>query len=169
VPNTTEKLQELIDGSDICEMLGAYFRGLDSPQPWPGPGRICGGCTLGSERSAVARWPSRDQVFMNAWPTQLVVLIRQRERTTASHHFMAPPSIVGRWRHSDDRDVRSRPLAKATATDGGVITVRALRYMDKLRRTEQGWKIVDRLHVADMAMSVPALFATTFGERRGAT
>jgi len=97
-----------------------------------------------------------------------VIFADQDSEDGISHHVMGVPSIMV---EDDTAAAETYALvhrAKGDPSDGGEILVRAIRYLDKLRRTPDGWRIFDRLHVADMGMSVPALFTTTFNERRTA-
>jgi hypothetical protein len=38
--------------------------------------------------------------------------------------------------------------------------MRSLRYLDRLRRTQDGWRISDRIHTLDWSCQVPATFVT---------
>ena len=45
------------------------------------------------------------------------------------------------------------------------VTIRSLRYVDRLRREEGGWRISERLHTLDWSCQVPATFAVTTAQR----
>lgn len=46
------------------------------------------------------------------------------------------------------------------------VAMRSLRYLDRLRRTKDGWKISDRVHTLDWSCQVPPTFAATMAQRR---
>ena len=45
------------------------------------------------------------------------------------------------------------------------VTMRSLRYLDRLRRLEEGWRISERIHTLDWSCMVPADFAVTMAQR----
>jgi len=46
------------------------------------------------------------------------------------------------------------------------VAMRSLRYLDRLRRTEEGWRISERLHTLDWSCEVPTTFAVTMAQRQ---
>ena len=46
-----------------------------------------------------------------------------------------------------------------------LVSMRSLRYIDKLRRQENGWRISDRIHTLDWSCQVPTNFAITLAQR----
>ena len=40
-----------------------------------------------------------------------------------------------------------------------------LRYLDRMRRQENGWRISDRIHTLDWSCQVPTNFAVTLAQR----
>jgi hypothetical protein len=46
------------------------------------------------------------------------------------------------------------------------VTLRSLRYLDRLRRTKDGWRICERMHTLDWSCHVPASFAVTMAQRQ---
>jgi ketosteroid isomerase-like protein len=45
------------------------------------------------------------------------------------------------------------------------VTMRSLRYLDKLRRTKDGWRICERLHTLDWSCHVPTSFSLSVAQR----
>jgi hypothetical protein len=45
------------------------------------------------------------------------------------------------------------------------VTMRSLRYLDKLRRTKNGWRICERLHTLDWSCHVPTSFSVAVAQR----
>jgi len=45
------------------------------------------------------------------------------------------------------------------------VTMRSLRYLDRLRRTSDGWRICERLHTLDWSCHVPTSYSLSVGQR----
>lgn len=45
------------------------------------------------------------------------------------------------------------------------VTLRSLRYLDRLRRTPDGWRICERMHTLDWSCHVPTSYALSIQER----
>ena len=45
------------------------------------------------------------------------------------------------------------------------VSIRSLRYLDRLRRVKDGWRISERIHTLDWSCQVPATFAITMAQR----
>ena len=45
------------------------------------------------------------------------------------------------------------------------VTMRSLRYLDRLRRTQDGWRICERLHTLDWSCHVPTSYSLSIGQR----
>jgi hypothetical protein len=46
-----------------------------------------------------------------------------------------------------------------------MVAMRSLRYIDRFRRDENGWRISDRVHTLDWACQMPANYAVTLAQR----
>lgn len=169
MPNIDGKLRDLVDQSEIQELLGSYFRGLDSVDHEMVLGVFADDARLAVHGKPVAVGRQEIQAFYAAWPSFTRGTDPAAGETKISHHFMGAPSIVVDGDTAATETYALVHIAKGDPADGGEVIVRALRYIDKLHRTDKGWRIVDRVHVADLAMSAPAMFATTFNERRSAS
>lgn len=56
-------------------------------------------------------------------------------------------------------------LVTAGSAGTDVVTIRSLRYLDRLRKTTAGWRICDRVQTLDWSGEMPATFAGAFSER----
>jgi hypothetical protein len=67
----------------------------------------------------------------------------------------------------DAAETETNAIAFLVEPMNGVDTVamRSLRYLDRMRRQRDGWRISDRIHTLDWSCQVPANFALTLGER----
>ena len=45
------------------------------------------------------------------------------------------------------------------------VTMRSLRYLDRLRRTSDGWRICERQHTLDWSCHVPTSYSLSIGQR----
>jgi hypothetical protein len=45
------------------------------------------------------------------------------------------------------------------------VAMRSLRYIDRMRRERDGWRISDRIHTLDWSCRMPASFAVTLAQR----
>jgi hypothetical protein len=45
------------------------------------------------------------------------------------------------------------------------VTMRSLRYLDRLRRTPDGWRICERQHTLDWSCHVPTSYSLSIGQR----
>jgi hypothetical protein len=87
------------------------------------------------------------------------------ETLRVSYHIMGAPAID---LDGDDASTQTYAVAHLVVGqpgNGGKVLVRGLRYLDDWRRTPVGWRICDRLHVADFGVEVPALYAATYEDR----
>jgi len=67
----------------------------------------------------------------------------------------------------DVAETETYALALLVEPANGVdlVAVRSLRYLDRMRREESGWRISDRIHTLDWSCQVPATFAITLAQR----
>ena len=47
----------------------------------------------------------------------------------------------------------------------GLANMRSLRYIDRMRRQKDGWRISDRIHTLDWSCQIPANFAIMLAQR----
>jgi ketosteroid isomerase-like protein len=166
MPGPEDKVQSLADRAEIYDVLTSYFRAIDALDREAVLNVYADDASLAVHGRHVATGREEIEAFLANWPEPApgVDVAWGGERVT--HHLMGAPSI------SVDGDTAATEtyaivhVAKGDPAQGGEIMVRALRYVDKFRRTENGWRINDRLHVADLGMSGPGLFATTFADRQ---
>jgi len=48
---------------------------------------------------------------------------------------------------------------------GELVAMRSLRYLDRMRRGKDGWRISDRIHTLDWSCQMPANYAITLAQR----
>ena len=80
-------------------------------------------------------------------------------------HFMGNFSL-GRL-EGDVAETETNAIAFLVEPENGadMVAVRSLRYLDKMRRQKDGWRISDRIHTLDWSCRMPANFALTLAQR----
>lgn len=153
-------LQALIDRAAIQDVLTRYFQGIDRSSP--AQVRACFTddvqCwydgkppTRGIEALMGSFWAFENQKS-GAWKI-----------TT---HFMGNLAFNALTRDQAETETNAIAfLVLTTDGPGDKVTMRSLRYLDRLRRVTGGWQICERQHTLDWSCQVPATFATTTAMR----
>ena len=155
----SSEMQYLLDRAAIQDLLARYFRGLDS-------------CNSGQVRSCFTddvrchydkRTPTRGLDDLMASLQFFNRLQKGEMRITT--HFMGNFNLLSL--DGDAAETETNAIAFLVEPKGGTDTVamRSLRYLDRLRREKNGWRISDRVHTLDWSCQVPASFTITFPQR----
>jgi hypothetical protein len=157
----TEALQRLLARSDIHDVVARYFHGVDI-----GDREMVRSCftadvsALYDKRPAVqgldalmAQIPSFEKQASGAW--------------TVSTHFMG--NLVFKQLAAAEAETQTNAFAFLVlpGTAAGTVSMRSLRYLDRLVSVEGQWKIAARVHTLDWSCEMPATFAVTMAERQG--
>jgi len=80
-------------------------------------------------------------------------------------HFMG--NLNFNMLDADVAETETNAIAFLVLTDQPVerVAMRSLRYLDRLIRTEDGWRISERMHTLDWSCQVPTTFAVTMAQR----
>jgi SnoaL-like domain len=153
-------LQTLLDRAAIHDVLTRYFQGIDRGSPEQV--RTCftedvqcwydgKPSTRGLEALMDSFWAFKSQQS-GAWKI-----------TT---HFMGNLTFNELAReHAETETNAIAFLVLTTEGPGDKVTMRSLRYLDRFRRTADGWLICERQHTLDWSCLVPATFATATAKR----
>ena len=87
---------------------------------------------------------------------------------TVTTHFMGSVHFRRLERHEADTETYAFAFLVAPDGDGSKVRMRSLRYVDRLVRVGDGWKIATRLHTLDWSCEVPCDFARAFAQRQNA-
>jgi hypothetical protein len=69
--------------------------------------------------------------------------------------------------NGDSARTETNVIACVVLTEGTErVLMRALRYVDRLRRTADGWRIFERVHTLDWSCETPTTFAVAMSARR---
>ena len=77
-------------------------------------------------------------------------------------HFMGNLNV--KYIRDDEAETETNAIA-FLVEPADVMAMRSLRYIDRLRREENGWRISDRLHTLDWSCRIPTDYAVTLAQR----
>ena len=154
---------ELEDREAIRQVITRYFVAQDNRQRdavlelFADDARLSmHGVEVADGRDAIAAYFSSERA--------LEAMGVDREQILSTHHMMGTHLV-------DLRDENASAVTYAVAYialdhDGREdLLVRGLRYLDELRRTRDGWRIVDRVHTSDWAYITPRHEAIRYADR----
>ncbi len=149
----TTSLEQLPDRAAIADVLARYFLGLDRELP-----ETVSSCFTEDVSAKYDERPlvvGRDALMgsLRVWRETAEGKIK---RTT---HFMG--TLNFHRLHGDMAETETYAIAFLVETAGGDhVNMRSLRYIDRFRRTPEGWRICERTHTLDWSCKVPATFST---------
>ena len=80
----------------------------------------------------------------------------------ATTHFMGNLNV--KYIRGDIAETEMNAIAfLVEPTD--VVAMRSLRYIDRFRRAENGWRISDRVHTLDWSCQMPVNYAVSLAQR----
>lgn len=160
-----QDVQYLLDRAAIHDVLARYYQGLD--QGKQEQVRSCftdDVCAKFDERPptrGIAALMDSFSVFRN----------HQSGAWKITTHFMGNLNFT--LLQGDVAETETNAIAFLVLPGGSPeaqeqVTLRSLRYLDKLRRTEDGWRICERLHTLDWSCHVPTSFSVPLAQRLSA-
>lgn len=152
-------LRRLLDRAAIQDVLMRYFHGVDS-----GDRNLVRGCFADD---VVAQYEGRPPVRgVDALIEQIALFENLATgRCKVSTHFAGNLQFV---ELTDDRaETVNNAFAFLASADGTTVSMRSLRYLDRLRLDQGRWKVVARLHTLDWSCDVPCTYARAFAEKVG--
>jgi hypothetical protein len=152
-------LQRLLDRAAIHDLLVRYFQGIDAANP-----EQVRSCFTDDVRAGYDGRTSVDGIdaLMGSF---------RAFRNRASGQWKATTHFFGNlsFRLLRDDSAETECYAFACLVTPGAasdrLTIRSLRYLDRLRKTTDGWRISDRVQTLDWSCEVPASFAAAFSSR----
>ncbi len=151
--------QYLIDRAAIQDLLARYFSGLDR-------------CNKEQVRSCFtddvhAHYDQRGttrgiEALMNGFHTFKRMAEGRMKVTT---HFMGNLQIKSIEGDIAETETNAIAFLVAPGEGEGQIAMRSLRYIDRMRREKDGWRISDRIHTLDWSCQLAANFAVTLAQR----
>ena len=153
------EIQYLLDRAAIHELQVRYFQGLDRCDP--AQVRTC--FTEDVQAHYDQRPPVKGiEAMMRGFRTFKRIPESTLKMTT---HFMGNFNIT--LLQGDVAETETNAIAFLVDTEAGadVVSMRSLRYLDRMRRQQDGWRISDRIHTLDWSCQVPANFAIMLAQR----
>ena len=156
ITNARSDLQYLVDRAAIQDVLAQYFHGLDS-------------CNKQQVRSCFTEdvhvhYDQRPPVSgIEAVMAHFRTFARmEKGQVKVTTHFMGNLNIKSICGNVAETEMNA--IAFLADPDDRV-AMRSLRYIDRLRRDENGWRISDRIHTLDWSCRISTDFATTLAQR----
>lgn len=149
----------LIDRAAIHDLHTRYFQGVDRGDP----GQV-GSCFTDDVRAHYdKRTPTTGVEALIAGIQNFNKLRNGLMRITT--HFMG--NLVYTRLEGDEAETEMNAIAFLVepGKGGDEVAMRSLRYLDRMRRQANGWRISDRIHTLDWSCQVPTTFASTLAQR----
>lgn len=155
----TVDVQRLIDRAAIQDLHTRYFRGIDAADR----DRVRS-CFTDDVRAAYDA-----RTFVEGIDALMDGFLTFKNRSSgqwlATSHFMGNLSYL----HLDAMSAETETYAIAFLVTPGaasnIVAMRSLRYLDRLHKTNAGWRIRDRVHTLDWSCEVPASYVGSFAAR----
>jgi hypothetical protein len=167
MPFSIDECRRLADRAEIHDLHAAYFRGLDRSDALTVRGCFTDDIVARYDGRSAAR-PGNDEpiIGIEALMASFVTFRNHRSGLwKITTHFMGNLNYLEL--NDDSALTETNVIACVVLTDGGErVLMRSLRYVDRLRRTPDGWRICERMHTLDWSCEAPATFAVSMGERR---
>jgi len=150
------EIQYLLDRAAIQDVIARYFQGIDRCDPE----RVRSCFTDDVQAHYDERPPTHGiEELMAGFRT-----FRRRQEGTMkiTTHFMGNLNIG--LIQGDVAETETNAIA-FLVDPADQVAMRSLRYIDKLRRQGDGWRISDRIHTLDWSCQLSANFARAWQER----
>ena len=155
----SSEMQHLMDRAAIHDLHTRYFQGLDRSDP--AQVRSC--FTDDIRAHYDQRTPTAG---IEALMASLANFNKLRDgRMKITNHFMG--NLIYTLIEGDVAETEMNAVAFLVepGKDGDAVAMRSLRYLDRMRRQPNGWRISDRIHTLDWSCQVPVTSAITIAQR----
>ena len=156
-------LQRLLDRAAIQDLLARYFQGIDAADP-----AQVRSCFTEDVRAAYD-----GRTFVDGIDALMGAFLAFKNKASgewkATTHFMGNLSFGALGDDAAETETYAIAFLVTPGATGDRVTMRSLRYLDRLRKTKDGWRICDRIHTLDWSCEVPATYAGTIADRLAAT
>jgi hypothetical protein len=160
--------QYVLDRAAIQDLHGRYFRGLDRGEPDEVRRCFTDDVTAVYDgRSALRPGAQAPVRGIDALMDSLVTFKNQKTGIwKVTTHFMGNLSITLLEGDVAETETNAIAFLVLPGEPADQVAMRSLRYLDRLRRMEDGWRISERLHTLDWSCQVPTTFAVTMAQRQ---
>lgn len=155
----TNAIQNLMDRAEIQDLLARYFQGLDRSDP-----EVVRSCfTDDIQAHYDQRTPTKGVEELIGSLQNFNKLREGKMRITT--HFMGNFNLTLLRDDVAETETNAIAFLVEPGKGGDLVAMRSLRYIDRMRRQANGWRISDRIHTLDWSCQVPANFAITLAKR----
>lgn len=155
----TSDLQRLLDRAAIQDVIVRYFMGIDAADH-----EQVRSCFTDDVRAAYDERASVNGIdaLMGSFKT---FKNKASGEWKATSHFMGSLGFRLQRAHVAETEAYAIAFLVTPGKDGDRVVMRSLRYLDRLRKTNDGWRICDRVQTLDWSCEVPATHATAMSAR----
>ena len=157
-----KEIQTLLDRAAIHDVLARYYQGLD--QGNQDQVRACFTDDVIAQFDEKPATRGIDALMDSFW----VFRNHKSGAWKITTHFMGNLNynlLEGDVAETETNAIAFLVLPGISAQAKDQVAMSSLRYLDRLRRTQDGWRICERQHTLDWSCHVPASTALSIGER----
>ena len=151
--------QCLLDRAAIHDVLARYFQGIDAGKP-----DQVRSCFTGDVQAA---YDGRS--FVQGIDALMDSFLAFKKKAAGewkvTTHFMGNLNFNSIEGDVAETETYAIAFLVLTGKPTDQVAMRSLRYLDRLRRMEDGWRISERVHTLDWSCQVPPTFAATMAQR----
>ncbi len=153
------EVRKLNDRADIHDVIGRYFQGLDRADYE----RVRSCFT----DDVLAQYDDRPGVSgIEAMMDSFKTFRRMKDGSMRiTTHFMGNLNYMKLEGDVAETETNAIAFLVHNESPEGPVAMRSLRYLDRLRRVDTGWKIAVRRHTLDWSCQVSADFSLNFARR----
>ena len=158
--------QYLLDRAAIHDLHARYFQGLDRSKPEQVRSCFTQDVLAHYDGRSALRPSGEPVAGIDALMDSIITFKRQQSgEWKITTHFMGSINID--FIEGDLAETETYALAflVLAGEPADQVVIRSLRYLDRLRRVDGGWRISERRHTLDWSCQVPTIFAVTMAQR----
>lgn len=156
-------IQRLLDRAAIHDVHVRYFRGIDAADQ-----DQVRSCFTEDVRAAYD-----GRTFVDGIAALMGSFLAFKNKASgewkATTHFMGNLSYLLLRDDESETEICAFACLTTPGTPTDRLAIRSLRYLDRLRRTPDGWRICDRVHTLDWSCEMPVTYAAEMSKRIAAT
>jgi hypothetical protein len=152
-------IQQIMDRAAIHDLHTRYFQGLDRGSP-----EQVRSCFTQDARCHYDKRTPTEGIEALMGSLQFFNRLKSGSMKITTH-FMGNFNLLRL--ESDTAETEVNAIAFLVEPKNGVdqIAMRSLRYLDRLRHEQDGWKVSHRIHTLDWSCALPANFALELAQR----
>ncbi len=155
--NMDERLRWLADRAEIQDLLQRYLHAADRSD-------VEGVCGCFTE-DATAQYEGRERVRGREALIDQIALFRNLASGACAIATHFSGTLVFRRLECDYAETENNVIAFLVDGSTQTVSVRSLRYIDRLVRSDGAWRISQRVHTLDWSSELPASSARSFADR----